>query len=920
MAPKAKDAAKRKAAEKPEVEPPAKKGAKETPKEDTKKKAAEKAEAEPPAKKVKDDSGDVEKNEPADKRPVTKTSIAFNSASTTLNVIPSFDNKVLMSLTEGGMQYLIAGARGSAGMKAGRYAFEMKIIEALNPTESTQGMKGRTPQPRQLARLGFSTAGSALILGDSDDCVYFDSEGNFCAGKSKKRCSQPFSRDQVICVVLNLDPKSPNANTMSLFREGVRLVEPQPLPECLHGKPLFPHICFRNVTVQVNLGPSLLKPLPFNCRAIQAAAGADIVESGDAPKDGEYEVVLPVAVPDEGTFDWLDGFLEANPSYTELSERKLQAWAASSGLQKPKAPGSNDKPAWNYGIPSMDDLSLVKVANSVASTIPRNYVMMEVSSNLVAEERAATLKRFSLPHFKKTAMVVMGEPPQDFKDKNKERLLQEKQAKSDAEWKAKKAEAERQKAVTKRQKALELMRKQAEEQRVKRMEEAQKKLAEAQKKKAEEAEKKKAEEDAKKKAEEGDKAEGETKEGETKEEETKEGGEDTTQKMEVDEVKEEEKKEEKKEEAAADAKDETKAEAKEEVKEEEAKVEEEEEEDDGLGDEPPKVELTEEDLKQYFRPKVGNGDLQPAVLGKFLAKFTIPEKSEGFGDVKYIWDAEETSKTYLRNWIVETKRTMRIEDLEPSKYFTEKLEAWKKQFADWQAKQKAFKAAHKTDAGEEKKLKDISTVEDINDVGDGEPLYGSFEPQDWALLQLRYEMFLLADAYKKDLDDADREQIPEVHLAFYYSRYYKKQLNPAIFTLKTPAELVDLVKSTATIDGEPRMLTLKCEDAESLDFFVKQTEEARRELKRRSDAGDETAVLKYNAAVAQAAAKPINTVARLPVAQASQPINTQARMMPGIVPGVRPALAGLAGKGGGLAGLLSGLTGAAAGWKGAGKW
>lgn len=38
---------------------------------------------------------------------------------------------------------------------------------------------------------------------------------------------------EVITVILNLDPKSSNAYTMSLFREGARIAEPQPIPQCL---------------------------------------------------------------------------------------------------------------------------------------------------------------------------------------------------------------------------------------------------------------------------------------------------------------------------------------------------------------------------------------------------------------------------------------------------------------------------------------------------------------------------------------------------------------------------------------------------------------------------------------------------------------------------------------------------------------
>lgn len=76
-------------------------------------------------------------------------------------------------------------------------------------------------------RIGFSTAGSPLVLGVCDEHVCFDSEGHFCSGKKKAVASQRLSRDQVISVLLNLDPKSPNANTLSLFRDGERISEPQ---------------------------------------------------------------------------------------------------------------------------------------------------------------------------------------------------------------------------------------------------------------------------------------------------------------------------------------------------------------------------------------------------------------------------------------------------------------------------------------------------------------------------------------------------------------------------------------------------------------------------------------------------------------------------------------------------------------------
>ena len=83
---------------------------------------------------------------------------------------------------------------------------------------------------------------------------------------------------------------------------------------------------------------------------------------------------------------------------------------------------------------------------------------------------------------------------------------------------------------------------------------------------------------------------------------------------------------------------------------------------------------------------------------------------------------------------------------------------------------------------------DIFAVEDVNDICDGEPLYGHFEPADWALLQLRYELYLLQDAFKKDVNDPDRSLIPEPHLSFYYNRYFRKQLSPGAFNLKNNTE------------------------------------------------------------------------------------------------------------------------------------
>merc|ERR1712085_142423 len=304
------------------------------------------------------------------------------------------------------------------------------------------GGQKRPPLPKQMMRIGFSTADSPLVLGTSDDSVCFDAEGKFHAGKTTKNCAQRFNKDQVIAVVMGLDQASPNKNTLSLFRDGVRIAEPQAIPEGLHGKVLYPHISFRNVTVETLWGKAPETDLPFVCKTVQGAAKDDAVVS--QKKAGDNMVVFPVGVPNQGLFTWAESFLAKNPDYVELSDRKLIEWAEASGMWR-KSQGSLDKPDFWIGLPMMEDRSVQRIIANLAPMVPRNYVVLEAQSNLVAEDRKRALGRFSAPCFKKIAHVAMGEPDAAFKKKQLDVLLAEKQAKNDTAWKVKKQEIERKK-------------------------------------------------------------------------------------------------------------------------------------------------------------------------------------------------------------------------------------------------------------------------------------------------------------------------------------------------------------------------------------------------------------------------------------------------------------------------------------------
>merc|ERR1719506_1128869 len=96
-----------------------------------------------------------------------------------MNVMPAPCN-VLASLSDGGFQHLLAGARASVGIKEGRYMFEAKILEMRTPAEPPQRWpKGGSQAPKQLLRLGFSTSGSSLLIGGDAESACFDTEGSF---------------------------------------------------------------------------------------------------------------------------------------------------------------------------------------------------------------------------------------------------------------------------------------------------------------------------------------------------------------------------------------------------------------------------------------------------------------------------------------------------------------------------------------------------------------------------------------------------------------------------------------------------------------------------------------------------------------------------------------------------------------------
>merc|ERR1719253_392235 len=179
------------------------------------------------------------------------------------------------------------------------------------------------------------------------------------------------------------------------------------------------------------------------------------------------------------------------------------------------------------------------------------------------------------------------------------------------------------------------------------------------------------------------------------------------------------KKEEEEKKEDVDMKDEEKKEEKKAEEEKPAEPEEKEEEEEDA--EPPKVELDEQEKELNFLP-VKRHDLAPSDMTNSFAKFCVPEKDEGFDDIRYEWLKGEKAKDYLQAIVKKYKLSTKIEDLKPGTAFQEKYSEWKKKYQGWQDKQKSWKASQKKEKKEDEDDDDeidVSKPEDIADVGQG---------------------------------------------------------------------------------------------------------------------------------------------------------------------------------------------------------
>jgi len=144
----------------------------------------------------------------------------------------------------------------------------------------------------------------------------------------------------------------------------------------------------------------------------------------------------------------------------------------------------------------------------------------------------------------------------------------------------------------------------------------------------------------------------------------------------------------------------------------------------------------------------------------------------------------------------------------------------------------------------EREDQDIFGIDDVCASKEGAPLFCNFTFEDWALLSLRFELHLLLHAVRREA--GDKGGISPRDLASQYTKYYKKSLDPKNYGAESVEDIIELVKDTAIIGMRSKVVEpMVSHDLESNGIFVKLTEDNRRDRKRKIDAGEESAQLKF---------------------------------------------------------------------------
>jgi len=210
------------------------------------------------------------------------------------------------TLHKDGFECLWGGGRATHGIKRGKVAFEVVVLEAL-PVQVPE-----TERNPHVLRVGWSVDGADLQLGEDNLSYGYGGTGKISVNSRFSDYGQPFSVGDVITCCVDLDTKP---CTIFYLLNGEYLGVAFKIGNELGERALFPHVTIKNMKFQVNFGGAWPRyPITPGFAMLQNVPHQDLVKAQEGPKSRQdAEVIMMVGLPSCGKTFWAEKYCKDNP-------------------------------------------------------------------------------------------------------------------------------------------------------------------------------------------------------------------------------------------------------------------------------------------------------------------------------------------------------------------------------------------------------------------------------------------------------------------------------------------------------------------------------------------------------------------------------------------------------------------------------
>ncbi|ESP02305.1 hypothetical protein LOTGIDRAFT_138642, partial [Lottia gigantea] len=311
-----------------------------------------------------------------------------------------------------GFAFMWAGARAMFGIKTGKVAYEVKLLENLN----VDHLPSEESNPHVL-RVGWSTDSTSLQLGEEPFSYGFGGTGKASTNCEFIDYGQTFTQGDVITAYLDLESEPA---IISYSKNGEDLGTCYEIEKAtLEEKAIYPHILTKNTEYECNFGKreEPFFPLKEGYMFVEAVPQEERVRGAVPPaKKEDCEMIMMVGLPGAGKTTWATKHAESNP------DKKFNMLGTNNVIDKMKVMGLPRKRNYTGRWDVLIDMATkcLNRAIEIAARKKRNYILDQ--TNVYGSARRRKMQPFE--GFQRKAVVILPSD-EDFKSRIAQREKEE---------------------------------------------------------------------------------------------------------------------------------------------------------------------------------------------------------------------------------------------------------------------------------------------------------------------------------------------------------------------------------------------------------------------------------------------------------------------------------------------------------------